>query len=540
LRFVGRALRRSSASVVVVVGATALAWGLVGPAAAQQIVSGPLKVTDAGPSVSPSGYAIKGVSGFSNDSAVFGYGTGAGALNIDGVTGYVDSPQSVGVVGWADTTSIAGYGVYGYSGTGNGVYGQSNNSNAASIYGINNAGGTAIYGYSTGQAVLGTSTGSNGVVGITNAPDTSGPNVYAGVLGVDNSTGPGYGVSGTSSSGTGVYGSSGTGAGMFATTTNGDGIVTWTQTGAAGYFYSASGDGLFINLDSGPGSTITAYWNARLQAAVGNAGNGSAFYGYSGNSTYPALSALAVTVGTDLFATYTAYARSVETFVVQGGTADYSGYAPTGSSDVQVSGDLYVQGQVYDLCSSSGGSFPVTSPAGHCTAVGAPAVVRSKSSIGSDVEMYGSRQSVPTVEDFGEAQLVNGQAVVGLDRTFASTIDRSRSYLVFVTPEGDCNGLYVTGKSSGAFTVRELRGGRSTVAFQYRIVAHPYRDDSGRLPLAPISHTLALPQTTLHVQHGNVEARLQKTPALGRRQGAKLGPLPERLPPPKMSASFRR
>jgi hypothetical protein len=88
LRFLSLALRRSSTPAVLVVGATALACGLVGPAAAQQIISGPLKVTDSGPGVSPSGYAIKGVTSFSNDSAVFGYGTGASALNIDGVTGY--------------------------------------------------------------------------------------------------------------------------------------------------------------------------------------------------------------------------------------------------------------------------------------------------------------------------------------------------------------------------------------------------------------------------------------------------------------------
>ena len=85
------------------------------------------------------------------------------------------------------------------------------------------------------------------------------------------------------------------------------------------------------------------------------------------------------------------------------------------------------------------------------------------------------------MEDFGEAQLVNGQAQVSLEPAFASTIDRHRSYLVFVTPEGDCHGLYVANKSANGFAVRELMSGRSSVAFEYRIVAHPYGDGSQRL-----------------------------------------------------------
>ena len=42
-------------------------------------------------------------------------------------------------------------------------------------------------------------------------------------------------------------------------------------------------------------------------------------------------------------------------------------------------------------------------------------------------------------------------------------------YKVFLTPEGDCRGLYVR-KSAASFEVRELAGGTSSVAFSYRIV----------------------------------------------------------------------
>jgi hypothetical protein len=38
-------------------------------------------------------------------------------------------------------------------------------------------------------------------------------------------------------------------------------------------------------------------------------------------------------------------------------------------------------------------------------------------------------------------------------------------------PKGDCKGLYVTNLTAGGFTVHELRGGNSNVAFDYRVVA---------------------------------------------------------------------
>jgi len=42
---------------------------------------------------------------------------------------------------------------------------------------------------------------------------------------------------------------------------------------------------------------------------------------------------------------------------------------------------------------------------------------------------------------------------------------------VFLTPSGDCKGLYVGQRSAGGFEVRELGGGTSSIEFDYRIVA---------------------------------------------------------------------
>jgi hypothetical protein len=73
-------------------------------------------------------------------------------------------------------------------------------------------------------------------------------------------------------------------------------------------------------------------------------------------------------------------------------------------------------------------------------------------------------------EDFGSARLKRGRATVKLDADFAKVVMLG-DYRVFLTPEGDCKGLYVQSKRGASFEVRELQGGDSSIAFSYRIVA---------------------------------------------------------------------
>ena len=96
---------------------------------------------------------------------------------------------------------------------------------------------------------------------------------------------------------------------------------------------------------------------------------------------------------------------------------------------------------------------------------------------------YAPRESMPTMEDVGEAQLSGGAAFVRLDPAFANVIDATKGYLVFITPYGETKGLYVASRSAGGFAVRENGGGRSDVGFAYRIVAKPYGADAPRLPM---------------------------------------------------------
>jgi hypothetical protein len=87
------------------------------------------------------------------------------------------------------------------------------------------------------------------------------------------------------------------------------------------------------------------------------------------------------------------------------------------------------------------------------------------------VEMYAVSSPENWLEDFGTGQLRNGSVTIALDPTFAEAVSEDASYHVFLTPNGDCDGLYVTAKTATGFEVRELHGGQASVAFDYRIVA---------------------------------------------------------------------
>jgi hypothetical protein len=87
------------------------------------------------------------------------------------------------------------------------------------------------------------------------------------------------------------------------------------------------------------------------------------------------------------------------------------------------------------------------------------------------VALYAMESPQQWFEDFGAGQLADGAATVSLDPTFAETVNGAADYHVFLTPEGDCRGLYVSSKTASGFEVRELAGGQSSVAFDYRIVA---------------------------------------------------------------------
>jgi hypothetical protein len=108
---------------------------------------------------------------------------------------------------------------------------------------------------------------------------------------------------------------------------------------------------------------------------------------------------------------------------------------------------------------------------------------------GSHRRLYCLESPESWFEDFGTGELVAGRGSVKLDDDFAAVVHKD-AYYVFITVEGDCNGVYIANKSAQGFEVRELGGGQNSLSFCYRVVARR-RDVKGprlervRLP-APV------------------------------------------------------
>lgn len=92
---------------------------------------------------------------------------------------------------------------------------------------------------------------------------------------------------------------------------------------------------------------------------------------------------------------------------------------------------------------------------------------------GNERFMYCPEAPEVLFQDYGTAQLVNGEVYIQLDPVFAKNIyvDEDHPLKVYVTLEGECKGVYVTEKSQYGFKVKELNGGTSNVAFSYMVVA---------------------------------------------------------------------
>jgi hypothetical protein len=307
-----------------------------------------------------------------------------------------------------------------------------------------------------------------------------------------SNTGSGLGVVGVSAKDNGVDGAtknpsatSGFGrSGVYGHDDSGDGGPL--NVGVAGY--SAWGFGMLGTTSSGEGVKGTATASGTGVAGVSTAGNG--VYAESGAN---ALIAVADGGGSGLFAT-SAFGNAIvgwqksgnpyEALSLRSGTADANGHAiqviDTNMApllDLDNAGNVHITGQLFTK--------------GSCS-IGCSRTHR--------VTSYAPRESLPSMEDIGEGQLVAGETRVKLDPAFANVIDKGAPYAVFVSPEGPNHGLYVTQKSPSGFTVMENPGGHSTIPFSYRIVAKPYGAAAARLPMtyettSPThTHTLRLPE----------------------------------------------
>jgi hypothetical protein len=236
--------------------------------------------------------------------------------------------------------------------------------------------------------------------------------------------------------GTGVYGN-GPSFGLFGTSTNGVGARGTSQNSVAVYGESNANFGCYGHSNGSIG-------------VVGEAVNGEGVYGVSTNN-----------VGV-------------------------RGDASTGAGVLGLSNIIGVQGQsgaglgVYGFSTANSGVVGETTSGlagefrgdvfvtGSLTAASKSAYVPLAD--GSVRRLYCMEAPEAVFEDFGEAKLGGGKASVALDGEFGATV-RTDAYQVFLTPYGECRGLYVASRSSTGFEVRELGGGTSDLGFGYRIVA---------------------------------------------------------------------
>jgi hypothetical protein len=126
---------------------------------------------------------------------------------------------------------------------------------------------------------------------------------------------------------------------------------------------------------------------------------------------------------------------------------------------------------LFDAISSVFGGFCTIDVRGNLFCTGSKSAVVSVDGGSRRVALYAIEGSENWFEDVGTSQLLNGEAVVNLESVFSQTVNADMNYHVFLTPNGDCKGLYVTQKTATSFVVRELGGGKSSIGFDYRIMA---------------------------------------------------------------------
>jgi hypothetical protein len=119
----------------------------------------------------------------------------------------------------------------------------------------------------------------------------------------------------------------------------------------------------------------------------------------------------------------------------------------------------------------AGNGFCTIDTTGHLFCQNGVSTMASLDTGQRQVALYAVESPQNWFEDFGTGELGSGKATVTLDPTFAQTVNLASDYHVFLTPVGDCRGLYVSQKTATGFEVHELGGGLSNVAFDYRIVA---------------------------------------------------------------------
>jgi hypothetical protein len=258
----------------------------------------------------------------------------------------------------------------------------------------------------------------------------------SGIAGVFTNTAGGRILSARSNNGSELFSVDGAGNVVFSDTSTSFGFPRVSIKGGS---ITANGTSTVITALSDDGDTIVATTN-----------NASAIHAYGGLS-------------------YSTAAINAEGGSVPGVIAtntDYNGISPTilASSGV---GGTYVAPVIY--ASGPNGNCVIDN-IGDLTCTGTKSAAVKVAS-GRQLAMYAVESPENWFEDFGSAKLASGIATVKLEPTFTQTVNSKQDYHIFLTPTGDCKGLYVSRKTPTSFEVRELSSGHSSVSFDFRIIA---------------------------------------------------------------------
>ena len=336
------------------------------------------------------------------------------------------------------------------------------------------------------------SSGLNAISGYSTAA-AGGTGVFGNSTGVN-----GFGVFGSSPNGLGIFGLSDSGNGVYAFTTSGIGVQAFSNSGIGVSSFSNSGMGVvgiasaitetgvagvngnvFVTLfggsgmaASGPNTGLFAYAGvgARTNANRGNAAGVFVLDTDSDPNTNG-------NNGTRAEAVLAGFDNASPNGLLSADDMYFGGYFSGGTSTLTPS--YAYAGIKYDANNNgtNGTNYKIIGNGTNST------IIRDS----SDTPRVLFSPEAPEIlfEDYGVDKLVNGKAEINIDPILKDAIyvDESHPLKVFIQLEGDCNGVYVTNKSANGFTVKELKNGNSNVAFSWHIVANRAddKDSSGNI-----------------------------------------------------------
>jgi hypothetical protein len=283
-------------------------------------------------------------------------------------------------------------------------------------------------------------------------------------------SGSGYGVVGQSGSGTGIAAEATTGNGLYAYATTGsaafmvssppekaslyvfnDGHADGSSNVPQGIYASASGIGVNAYAPGGIGVFGVAHGQSNLASALLKDHYGAGTWGDTSGDLISQFD-LGGVVGTADGNNAGAFYNNSNAYA----TLYLYNWGPGGTGLFRT-----LQADTSDGTCGFGGKGDLT-----CT---------------GQVKTLATTGGARTLETYAMQSPENCVATVAIDPAFAETVNTSTDYYIFLTPNGDSKGLYVTARTASGFEVRESGGGDSSLTFDYRIVAKRRGYESERL-----------------------------------------------------------